>query len=143
MPEEDYEIEFGKAAVVRAGTDLTVIAMARMLHVTFGLCDELQRTGISVELIDPRTISPLDTETILQSVAKTGRLLIVEDTPAAFGLGAEVAAQIADRGFNDLDAPIKRINGAFAPTPYSPSLEAAVIPSAEDVRKAITALIEE
>jgi len=143
VPEEEYEIEFGTAAVVRDGTDVTVVAMARMVQMTLGLCDELQRAGISVELIDPRTISPLDTDTILRSVAKTGRLLIVEDTPAAFGLGAEVAAQIADQGFNDLDAPIKRINGAFAPTPYSPSLEAAVIPSAEDVKRAIRELAEE
>ena len=143
VPEEEYEIEFGKAAVVRDGTDVTVVAMARMVQMTLGLCHDLQRAGVSVELIDPRTISPLDADTILRSVAKTGRLLIVEDTPAAFGLGAEVAAQIADRGFNDLDAPIKRINGAFAPTPYSPSLEAAVIPSADDVKRAIRELAEE
>lgn len=143
VPEQDYEIEFGRANVVRPGTDVTVVALARMVSVTLGLCDELQQRGISVELIDPRTISPLDTQTILQSVAKTGRLLIIEETPAAFGLGAEVAAQVADRGFNDLDAPIRRLNGAFVPTPYSPSLEAAVIPSGDDVRRMICELAEE
>jgi len=143
VPEEDYEIDFGRAAVVHEGTDLTVVALARMVPLTLSLCDELSRSGISVELIDPRTISPLDTATICQSVAKTGRLLIVEETPAAFGFGAEVAAQVADAAFNDLDAPIRRVNGAFAPTPYSPSLESAVVPAAKDIEKAIRDLMEE
>ena len=143
VPEQDYEIDFGQAAVVREGTDVTVVALARMVSITLGLCDSLQQSGISVELIDPRTISPLDTATILKSVAKTGRLLIVEETPAAFGLGAEVAAQISDKGFNDLDAPIRRVNGEFAPTPYSPPLESAVIPSADDVKAAICGLMAE
>ncbi len=143
VPEHDYEIEFGKASIVREGTDVTVVALAKMVLVTQGLCDMLQRENISVELIDPRTISPLDTETILRSVAKTGRLLIVEETPAAFGLGAEIAAQIADTGFNDLDAPIKRVNGVFAPTPYAPSLEAAVVPTDLDVAQAIRELARE
>lgn len=143
VPEGDYEIEFGKASVVRAGTDVTVVALARMVQVVQKMTDELQAGGISVELIDPRTVSPLDTKTVLESVAKTGRLLIVEETPAAFGLGAEVAARIADEGFDLLDAPIRRVNGAFAPTPYSPPLEAAVIPSDDQVRQAIRALVSE
>ena len=143
VPEHDYEIEFGKATIVREGTDVTVVALAKMVPVTLGLCGTLQQEGISVELIDPRTISPLDTATILRSVAKTGRLLIVEETPAAFGLGAEIAAQIADVGFNDLDAPIKRVNGAFAPTPYAPTLEAAVVPTEMDVALAIRELVRE
>ena len=143
VPEHDYEIEFGRASIVREGTDVTVVALAKMVPVTLGLCDMLQQENISVELIDPRTISPLDTATILRSVAKTGRLLIVEETPAAFGLGAEIAAQIADAGFNDLDAPIKRINGVFAPTPYAPSLEAAVVPTEMNVARAIRDLARE
>ena len=114
-----------------------------MVPVTLALCDMLQQENISVELLDPRTISPLDTVTILRSVAKTGRLLIVEETPPAFGLGAEIAAQIADSGFNDLDAPIKRVNGAFAPTPYAPTLEAAVVPTEMDVALAIRELVRE
>ena len=143
VPEHDYEIEFGRASIVREGTDVTVVALAKMVPVTLSLCDMLQQENVSVELIDPRTISPLDTATILRSVAKTGRLLIVEETPAAFGLGAEIAAQIADAGFNDLDAPVKRINGAFAPTPYAPSLEAAVVPTEMDVARAIRELARE
>ena len=143
VPAEDYEIEFGKASIVRGGKDVTVVALARMAPLTLSIAGELEGNGISIELIDPRTVSPLDADTILNSVAKTGRLLIVEETPAAFGLGAEIAARVADAGFNDLDAPIKRLNGSFAPTPYSPPLEAAVIPSAHAIAQAIRELTEE
>jgi len=143
VPEEAYEIEFGRARVMREGTSLTVVALARMVTLTMGLCEELEREGISVELIDPRTVSPLDTETILESVAKTGRLLIVDESPASFGLGGEIAAQIADRGFDDLDAPIRRLNGVFTPTPYSPTLESAVIPDAAQIAEAIRRLVKE
>ncbi len=110
------------------GRDVTVVALALMVHQTLKVCDELAGEGISVELIDPRTVSPLDVETIARSVAKTGRLLIVDEAFAPCGIGAEIAAQLADRGFDDLDAPIRRLNGAWTPTPYSPPLEAAVVP---------------
>jgi 2-oxoisovalerate dehydrogenase E1 component len=143
VPEGDYEIEFGKAAIVRPGTDVTVVALARMVHLTLSLCDELEREGISVELVDPRTVLPLDIDTILQSVHKTGRLLIVDEAFGPCSIASEVAAQIADRGFNDLDAPIKRLNGAFTPTPYSPTLEKAVVPQPEDIALAIRELMSE
>jgi 2-oxoisovalerate dehydrogenase E1 component len=143
VPEGDYEILFGQATVVRAGTDVTVVALARMNALTLSVCNDLAKEGISVELIDPRTVSPLDRETILASVAKTGRLLIVDEAPEPFGLAAEVSARVADAAFNDLDAPIKRLCGAFAPTPYSPSLEAAVIPNTTSIAAAIRALREE
>ena len=143
VPEIDYEIPFGKGRIVAQGSQLTVVALARMVQLVQSLLPELTQRGISVELIDPRTVSPLDTDLILQSLRKTGRLLVVEETPAAFGLGAEVAAQAADLGFNDLDAPIRRLSGAFTPTPYSPSLEAAVIPSSTDILKAIESLLQE
>jgi 2-oxoisovalerate dehydrogenase E1 component len=143
VPEEAYEIPFGKAAIVRSGTDVTVVALARMVHQTLAVCDELQRDGISVELIDPRTVSPLDTDTICASVHKTGRLLIVDETFAPCGVGAEIAAQIGDRAFNDLDAPLRRLNGVFTPTPYSPPLEHAVIPHPADIAAAIRALVAE
>jgi 2-oxoisovalerate dehydrogenase E1 component len=90
-----------------------------------------------VELIDPRTIAPLDVETVLESVAKTGRLLILDEDFAPFGFGAEIAAVIADRGFDYLDAPIRRLNGAFAPTPYSPPLEKALVPQSDEIARAI------
>ncbi len=143
VPSESYEIEFGKASIVRAGNDVTVVALARMVHLTESVCDELQHEGISVELIDPRTVSPLDMETILTSINKTGRLLIVDEPPAPFGFGAEIAARAACEGFNDLDAPIHRLNGKFTPTPYSPPLEQAVVPNANDIAIAIRTLMQE
>ncbi len=143
VPDGDYEIEFGKAAITRTGHDVTVVALARMVHLTLSVCDELENAGISVEVVDPRTVSPLDIDTILQSVHKTGRLLIVDETFGPCSIASEVAAQIADRGFNDLDAPIKRINGAFTPTPYSPSLEKMVVPQAQDIAQAIRDLMNE
>ena len=143
VPTEDYEIEFGRAAVVRSGRDVTVVALARMVHLTLSVCEELERDGISVELVDPRTVSPLDTDTILQSVAKTGRLLIVDEPPAPCGFAAEIAAQVTDAGFDDLDAPIRRLTGVFTPTPYSPPLETAVVPTAAMIADAIRSLVKE
>src|SRR5206468_6776129 len=111
------------------GRDATVVALALMVRRTLAACERLAAEGTSVEVIDPRTVSPLDANTILRSVQKTGRLLIVDEAFAPFGLGAEVAARVADAGFNDLDAPIRRLHRAFTPTPYSPTLEKALLPS--------------
>jgi 2-oxoisovalerate dehydrogenase E1 component len=143
VPDEDYRIEFGRASVVREGHDVTVVALALMVHHTKQICEQLAKEGISIELIDPRTVAPLDVETIRHSVAKTGRLLIVDETFAPYGLGAEIAAQVADQGFDDLDAPIRRLNGAFTPTPYSPTLEAAVVPTPESIAQAVRDLMAE
>ena len=142
-PREDYEIEFGQARIARPGRDVTVVALARMVHVTLSLCDALEQEGISVELVDPRTVSPLDMETIRKSVEKTGRLLIVDEGFGPCGLGAEIAAQIAEHGFDELDAPIRRINGVFTPTPYSPPLEKAVVPQPDQIAQAIRDLVAE
>ena len=143
VPVESYQIEFGQARIAREGRDLTVVAIALMVARSLAAAGQLAPEGISVEVIDPRTVSPLDSEAILRSVAKTGRLLIVDEAFSPCGLGAEIAAQIASAGFDDLDAPIRRLNGAFAPTPYSPSLEKAVIPQVEDIVRAIRELLEE
>jgi 2-oxoisovalerate dehydrogenase E1 component len=143
VPTGDFEIDFGEAAIVREGTDVTVVALALMVHQARKACELLASEGISVELIDPRTVAPLDVATIRRSVAKTGRLLIVDEAFAPFGFGAEVAACIADQGFDDLDAPIKRLNGAFTPTPYSPALEAAVVPTVDLIVRAIRDLMAE
>jgi 2-oxoisovalerate dehydrogenase E1 component len=143
VPEGDYEIEFGRAAVVREGRDVTVVALALMVRRTLEACERLAAEGVSVEVIDPRTVSPLDGDAVLRSVRKTGRLLIVDEAFAPFGLGAEVAARVIDAGFDDLDAPIRRLHGAFTPTPYSPPLEKAVVPQVEDIERAIRALLEE
>jgi 2-oxoisovalerate dehydrogenase E1 component len=143
VPEDDYEIAFGRAAVVRQGQDLTVVALARMVHLVLSLTDQLAAEGISVEVIDPRTVSPLDTDTICQSVARTGRLLVIDEAYGPCGIGAEIAAAVAENGFNDLDAPIRRVNGCFAPTPYSPTLESSVVPQADDLYRAIHDIISE
>jgi len=143
VPEVDYEIPFGQAAIVRTGTAATVVALAAMVPKTLKACDLLQREGISVEIIDPRTVAPLDIGTILASVRKTGRLLILDETFGPCGIGAEIAARVGDEGFDELDAPIRRLNGAHAPTPYSPPLEQAVIPSDGDVLTAIRDLLAE
>ena len=143
VPQGDEVIEFGKAAVVREGRDATVVALALMVRKTLEACERLAAKGIEIEVIDPRTVSPLDSETILRSVHKTGRLLIVDEAFSPFGLGAEVAARVIDAGFDDLDAPIRRLHGAFTPTPYSPPLEKAVVPQVEDIERAILALLEE
>jgi len=143
VPEQDYEIDFGEAAVLREGNDVTVVALALMVRRTLEACERLAAKGVSVEVIDPRTVSPLDGDTILRSVKKTGRLLIVDEAFAPFGLGAEVAARVIDSGFDDLDAPIRRLHGAFTPTPYSPTLEKAVVPQVEDIERSLTDLLEE
>ncbi len=143
VPETAYEIPFGSASVVRLGTDVTVVALARMVHHAREAAERLAADGVSVEIVDPRTISPLDVDTILESVAKTGRLLIADESFAPFGVGAEIAARVVDLGFDDLDAPIRRLNGLHTPTPYSPSLEKTVVPQVEDVIAAIQDLLEE
>lgn len=143
VPAATYETPFGHAATVRNGKDLTVVALARMVYVALEAAECLAREGISVEVIDPRTVAPLDVKTIGASISRTGRLLIVDESFAPFGVGAEIAAQVADRYFDELDAPIRRLNGLPTPTPYSPPLEAAVVPEAEAVADAVRDLLAE
>ena len=143
VPEEPYEIEFGKAAIVREGTHVTVVALALMVHKTLEAAATLEAEGISAEIIDPRTVSPLDVDTILKSVAKTGRLLIVDEAFGPCSVASEIAAQIVDVGFDELDAPIKRLNGAFTPTPYAPTLENEVVPQVKDIERAVRELMNE
>lgn len=143
VPREDYEIDFGSASIAREGKDVTVVALARMVRLALGVATEFAKEGISVEVVDPRTVSPLDVETILASVKKTGRLLVVDEPPAQYGFSAEIAARIGEVGFDYLDAPIRRLSGAFCPTPYSPPLESAVVPGPVEIAAAIRALLEE
>jgi 2-oxoisovalerate dehydrogenase E1 component len=143
VPEEEYYLPFGQAAVVREGKDVTVVALALMVRKTLEVAEKLAAEGISVEVIDPRTVAPLDIDTILKSVHKTGRLLIVDETFGPFGVGGEIAAQVADLAFDDLDAPIRRLNGSHTPTPYSPPLEAAIVPNTDSITQAIRDLLAE
>jgi 2-oxoisovalerate dehydrogenase E1 component len=143
VPEEDYAIPFGQASVCRRGEHLTVVALTAMVPLTLEVAKTLAAEGISVEVIDPRTTAPLDIDTVLTSVRRTGRLLIVDETFAPCGIGAEIAAQVVDRAFDVLDAPVRRVNGAHVPTPYSAPLEAAVAPKKEDIERAIRDLMAE
>ena len=140
---EDFYLPFGQAATPRRGENVTVVAVGWMVHKTLQASEKLAVEGVSVEVIDPRTLSPLDIDTILESVHKTGRLLVVDESFAPCGIGAEIAAQVGDRGFDDLDAPIRRLNGAQAPTPYSPTLEAAAVPNPDSIAQAIRDLMAE
>ncbi|MFO0803090.1 MAG: dehydrogenase E1 component subunit alpha/beta [Gemmataceae bacterium] len=143
VPEAEYEIPFGVAKVVREGRDATVVAIGSQVPRAVAAAEKLAIDGVSIEVIDPRTVAPLDVETIGKSVAKTGRLLIADEAFAPYGIGAEIAAQIADRFFDELDAPIRRLNGLHTPTPYSPPLEAAVVPTPEMLMQAIRDLLAE
>ncbi len=143
VPVASYEIEFGKARVHREGNHVTVVAIGAMVQRALAAAEELAGENISVEVLDPRTVSPLDTPAILASVHKTGRLLVVDEAFGPCGLASEIAAQVAESGFDDLDAPIRRLHGAFAPTPYSPSLEAEMIPTAQSIANAIRNLVSE
>jgi 2-oxoisovalerate dehydrogenase E1 component len=143
VPDFDYEIPFGSARIARHGQDLTVVAISLMVQHSLQAAEQLQQQGISVEVIDPRTTSPLDLDTILQSVAKTGRVLVVDEAFGPCSVASEIAAAVADRGFDDLDAPVRRLNGAFTPTPYAATLEQAVVPGPAAILQAITDLLAE
>ena len=143
VPEESYLIPFGQARIAREGTAVTVVALTLMVKKTLEAAEQLAQEGISVEVVDPRTLAPLDVATIVESVHKTGRLLIVDEWFGPCGIGAEIAAQVMDLAFDDLDAPVRRLNGLHTPTPYSPTLEAAVVPNTQTVTQAIRDLLAE
>jgi 2-oxoisovalerate dehydrogenase E1 component len=140
QPPSDYILPIGKAAVVRAGTDLTVVSVSRMVHEALAAAASVEGEGISVEVIDLRSVAPLDMASILASVHKTSRLLIAHEAVVPFGIGAEIAATVAREGFWHLDAPIERIGAAATPSPYSPDLERAWLPDREDIAAAIRRL---
>jgi pyruvate/2-oxoglutarate/acetoin dehydrogenase E1 component len=140
VPEESYTIEFGKADIKREGTDVTVVATSKMVHSALEAAEILAKDGISLEVVDPRTVQPLDTDTILASVKKTHALVIAHEAVGFAGPGAEIAAQVAEKAFDYLDAPITRVAAPFCPVPFSPPLEQAFIPGAQDIVKAVRGL---
>jgi 2-oxoisovalerate dehydrogenase E1 component len=140
QPPADHLVPIGKASVVRPGTDVTVVSVSRMVHEAVAAAELVADDGISVEVVDLRTISPLDTATVLESVAKTSRLLIAHEAVVPFGIGAEIAATVAREGFWNLDAPIERIGAATTPPPYAPELEHAWLPDRDDIAAAIRKL---
>jgi 2-oxoisovalerate dehydrogenase E1 component len=143
VPKEEYTVPFGEAHVVQAGTAITVVAVGIMVQKTLKAIETLKPENVSVELIDLRTVAPLDIGTVLASVHKTGRLLIVDETFAPCGIGAEIAMQVMEQGFDDLDAPIRRLHGTHTPTPYSPPLERAIVPDSDAIAQAIRDVLAE
>jgi pyruvate/2-oxoglutarate/acetoin dehydrogenase E1 component len=140
---DDHILRFGEAAVRREGSDVTVVGILRMAHIAEEAAQTLaSEHGVEVELIDPRTLRPLDLDTILDSVRKTNRLVIVEEGWPHGGVGANIAALVAEQAFDYLDAPIQRITGADVPMPYSKRLEQSAIPHAEHVVSAALATME-
>ncbi len=143
VPTEEYTIPFGQARIVREGRDATVVALSSMVDKAIVASERLAKDGYSIEIVDPRTLAPLDLDTILESVHKTGRLLVVDENFQPCGIGAEIAAGVIDQAFDDLDAPIKRLNGAHTPVPYSPTLEGAIVPTVDTIEQAIRDLLAE
>jgi acetoin:2,6-dichlorophenolindophenol oxidoreductase subunit beta len=141
VPEESYTIPFGVADVKRKGDDVTVVATMAMVHKALKVADDLAKEGISVEVIDPRTLTPLDDATIVESVKKTHRLVVVTEEVGHAGSSAEIVARVADKAFDYLDAGIKRVTAPFTPVPFSPVLESAFIPSEEKIIAAIREVV--
>jgi pyruvate/2-oxoglutarate/acetoin dehydrogenase E1 component len=136
VPAESYSVPFGEAHVLREGGDLTIVALARMAHMALEAASALAEKGVEATVIDPRTTSPLDEETILESIGETGRLLVVDESNPRCSVASEIAAVVAERGFRDLKAPIRRITAPHTPVPFSPVLENAYIPSSAAIEAA-------
>ncbi len=141
VPEGEYLIPFGKADIKRPGTDVTVVATQMMVQRALGAAQDLENEGVSVEVIDPRTLVPLDEEAILASVSKTHRLVIAHEAVKRGGFGAEVAAMVTERALDELDAPIVRLGARNVPMPYNDRLEQAAIPSREDIVAAVRSVL--
>jgi pyruvate dehydrogenase E1 component beta subunit len=141
VPDDEYLVPFGVAEIRREGTDVTVVATSYMVTLAVQAADRLAREGVSVEVIDPRTLEPLDIDTIVGSVHKTGRLVVVDEDTVRCGVGAEIGAQVMERAFAALQAPVGRVANPNLPVPYSPPLEEAVLPSVAKIETAILATL--
>jgi acetoin:2,6-dichlorophenolindophenol oxidoreductase subunit beta len=142
VPEELYEVPFGQANVLREGGDVTVVALGRMAVEAAAAADALAAEGISAEVIDPRTVQPLDTDTVVASVRRTNRVVVVHEAVTFGGLGAEIAAQIQDVAFDHLDAPVMRVGAPFAPVPFSPVLENVYVPDRGSIADACRRILK-
>jgi len=141
IPEEEYAIPLGKADIKKEGADVTLVTWGPLLYKATAAAEKLATDGIDVEIIDLRTLIPLDMETIIGSVKKTGRAVVAHEAVKTGGFGAEIAASIMEQAFDYLDAPVKRVGAAFTPIPWGPALEAAVLPQEEDIMAAIKELV--
>jgi pyruvate dehydrogenase E1 component beta subunit len=141
VPEGYYTIPLGKADIKRTGSDLTIVAIGKQVHTALSAAEQLAKKGLEVEVVDPRSLSPLDEDTILSSVAKTNRLVIIDEANPRCNVATDIAALIADKGFDTLDAPIKRITAPHTPVPFSPPLEDLYLPTPEKVIEVVSELI--
>ena len=133
VPTEEYTVPLGVADIKRYGTDITLVATSSMVHVALKAAELLEQSGISAEVVDPRTTFPLDKETLIESVKKTSRALVIDEGYERYGVTAEIASVIAEGGFYHLDAPVKRMGAMDVPVPFSPALEDLTVPTAESV----------
>ena len=143
VPDEAYRIPFGEANVAREGKDVTIVALGAMVRRALAAAEALGKTGVSAEVIDPRTTSPLDEDTILESVAKTGRLVVVDESPPRCSLAADIVAMVAEKGFADLKAAPRQVTCPHAPVPFAPVLEDAYVPTAARIEEAARAVLGE
>jgi pyruvate dehydrogenase E1 component beta subunit len=137
VPDEAYTIPFGEAAIPREGDDVTIVAFAHMVNHAITVADKLKGEGISVEVIDPRTTSPLDEDTILESVENTGRLVVVDESPPRCNMATDIAALVASQAFDSLEAAIEMVTCTHTPVPFTPALEKLYLPSPERIEAAV------
>ena len=142
VPEESYTIPFGEANILRDGDDVTIVSVGRMVHMATAAADELAGSGVGCEVIDLRTTSPLDTETILESVERTGRLVVVDEASPRCGLAVDIAGMVAQEAFGALRAPIQMVTPPHTPVPFSNALEDLYIPDAQKVANAVKTVVE-
>jgi pyruvate dehydrogenase E1 component beta subunit len=142
VPEESYAIPFGEANIVREGDNVTVVAIGRMVSMAEEAAKKLESSGISIEIIDPRTVSPLDLDAILESVENTGRLVVVDEASPRCNIATDISAQVVSEAFGDLKAPVKMVSPPHVPVPFAGSLEDLYIPSAQDIVNAVKTVTE-
>ncbi|KSU85470.1 MULTISPECIES: alpha-ketoacid dehydrogenase subunit beta [Fictibacillus] len=143
VPEDYYTISFGEADIKREGSDITIVAIGKMVQVALTAADQLAEKGIQAEIVDPRSLSPLDEGTILASVSKTNRVVVIDEANPRCSMATDIAALVADKGFDLLDAPIKRITAPHTPVPFSPPLEDIYLPTPEKVVQVVSELLGE
>ncbi len=141
VPEEEYTIPLGVADVKRAGDDITLIATSSMVQIALGAASLLEEQGVSAEVVDPRTLWPLDEKTLIESARKTSRVIVIDEGYGRYGVTAEIASVIQENAFFDLEAPVKRMGAMHVPIPFSPPLEDATVPTEKKVAEAALALL--
>lgn len=143
VPEEYYTLPIGKADIKRKGADVTIVAIGKQVHTALQAAEQLSARGIEAEILDPRSLSPLDEEAVLASVEKTNRLVIVDEANPRCSIAADIASLAADKGFDSLDAPVKKVTAPHTPVPFSPPLEDLYLPTPEKVVNTVLEMLGE